>query len=289
MKNSMFLSNLSIVDHAYIDTNGLIVGGSFNPSFIISGEMDEVEQVVIDFSTCKKDVKAIIDDKEIGMDHKLWIGEFSNCEVQDDGVESFKISTPVWDITLPYNAVHFVNAPHYDTDSIGVHMQKFVQSELEKKYPTIKVEVINTVEAHGMPWMTNKAYFTYSHGLKNSTSWGCQNIAHGHLSYINIVAEDEIGATLLGQKIAAYLDRTMFVWEENLNPDTNTISYSTERGQFKLTQRSNDAKVCLFNTETTIENLTNAICDMFADDLNLIFASEVYISEGLSKGAVYYV
>ena len=52
-----FLTHVSCVDHAYIDNNGCVVGGSFHPNFIIGGTPDPVEKVVVDFSTVKKDVK----------------------------------------------------------------------------------------------------------------------------------------------------------------------------------------------------------------------------------------
>jgi 6-pyruvoyl-tetrahydropterin synthase len=287
MQSTMFLSNLTVVDHAYVNQYGDIVGGSFNPSFVVEGEVDEKEQVVIDFSTCKKDIKSIIDSKEIGLDHKLWIGNFSNCSVEATANNaSYIITTPQWVIEAPENAVRFVDETYYDVDSIGMAMQSFVTRELQKKYPTVNVKVYNNVDAHGLPFLKDKSYFRYSHGLKNSTSWGCQNIAHGHLSYISIVGEDEIGAKALSQKIAAELDGIMFVWTEN---ETQTgLGYTTERGEFKLTVRGNP-KIQYCTTETTIENLVEMISVMYAKDLKSIYAEQIYVSEGLSKGAVFYV
>lgn len=288
MQNStMFLSNLTVVDHAYIDNEGHIVGGSFNPSFIVEGDVDPTEQVVIDFSTCKKDIKGIIDSKDNGLDHKLWIGEFSNCEVTaTERQDGYIISTPHWDIEVPENAVHFLNEKYYDIDSIGIYMQKFVTNELKKKYPTVNVKVYNNTEAHSLPYLKEKAYFRYTHGLKNSTSWGCQNIAHGHLSFISIYGEDQIGANALAQKIAADLDRTMFIWTDNETHDG--LEYTTQRGKFKLTIQGKP-KLMYLNTETTIENLVTMIGRKYNRELEAVYAEEVYVSEGLSKGAVYYV
>ena len=79
MRSTMFLSDVTVLDHAYIDDSGFIVGGSFHPCFNVSGEIDGTEQVVVDFSAIKKQIKALIDSKETGYDHKLWIIEgFSN-------------------------------------------------------------------------------------------------------------------------------------------------------------------------------------------------------------------
>jgi hypothetical protein len=72
-KSTMFLANLSVVDHAVLIPEGLIRGNSHNPSFEVSGVVDEVENVVCDFSTIKKRMKQLIDDHDMGFDHKCWI------------------------------------------------------------------------------------------------------------------------------------------------------------------------------------------------------------------------
>ena len=288
----MFLSNISVVDHAYIDSNGHIVGGSFNPSFIVDGEVDELEQVVIDFSTCKKDIKAIIDSKEFGMDHKLWVGEFSNVEVvaEDTG---FRLTTPHWLIKVPKNALHFTTLQEYTTSSVGEYLQQFVEKHLRQTYPTVKLTVLNNTDAHtvNIPDLGPMAFFRYTHGLKNSTSWGCQNIAHGHLSYIRIASHDAIGAALVAQEIATTVDNTMFIWRENHTPHIkgDSVAYSTERGAFSLTMRSREPKIKLLSTETTIEHLVDVIAHVFATELRNIEATAIYVSEGLSKGAVHYI
>ena len=68
---TMFFSQPTVIDHAYIDQEGRVVGGSFNPDFLVTGEIDPKEKVVIDFGTGKKQIKALIDHKEFGYDHKL--------------------------------------------------------------------------------------------------------------------------------------------------------------------------------------------------------------------------
>src|SRR5574343_1490291 len=110
MKSSIFLSDLTVVDHAYINSQGQVIGGSFNPGFIVSGEVDPVEKVVVDFSTIKKDVKYSID-KHIddyhhnGFDHKIWFIEgYSGGEYRqfEDKIE-FK--TPAFKARVPLDAV----------------------------------------------------------------------------------------------------------------------------------------------------------------------------------------
>lgn len=296
-RSTMFLSNLSVVDHAYIDHNGEIVGGSFNPSFLVSGDVDETEQVVIDFSTCKKDLKAIIDDKETGIDHKLWIGNFSKCTFSfyqtESGGQFVKIKTPVWDINVPANAVHLVDSAIYDTDMVGAYMQDFVNKKLQSKYPGVQVTVYNNTETHGMPYFKNMTMFRYTHGLKDSTSWGCQNIAHGHLSYVSVWGDDEVGCKILSSEIANFLDRTMFVYDTNLGRTDDgfiKIQYTTERGAFTLERRVSDTtNILVLPHETTIEHLVDMIARTFEYELKEVGAYELYVSEGLTKGAVHYV
>jgi hypothetical protein len=56
--------------------------------FALSLQIPSTEKVVVDFSTVKKSIKEIIDHKETGFDHKLWVIEgWSKCEVIiSDGV-----------------------------------------------------------------------------------------------------------------------------------------------------------------------------------------------------------
>lgn len=51
-KSSIFLRNISVVDCAIVYPDGTIHGHSFHPNFIVTGDVDEQEQVVIDFSQC---------------------------------------------------------------------------------------------------------------------------------------------------------------------------------------------------------------------------------------------
>ena len=108
----LFLSDLTVVDHAYIDDSGNVVGGSFNPTFYVAGNVDPVEQVVVDFSTIKKDIKNIIDSRLIGFDHKLWVIDgYSNVNTlswnslsHDTDATQVEIETPTTKLSIPESA-----------------------------------------------------------------------------------------------------------------------------------------------------------------------------------------
>jgi 6-pyruvoyl-tetrahydropterin synthase len=292
----MFLSELSIVDHAFINIWGNVEGGSFNPTFFVSGEIDPIENVVVDFSTIKKDIKAIIDSKEIGFDHKLWFIEgYSQGEylIEDDQIS---ITTPTTSLLLPTNAVKIikhdsVTPTTHSTESIGAVFAQLVQEELRKQYgASISVECRNTITVHSpLGDHASFAYFSYVHGLKDSTSWGCQNVAHGHLSFVQIqpVTPD---TKILARTIAEDIDETIFINKENIlhqDDDTITIGYTTGRGYFETTYTfAAYRSIIILETETTIEHLVDFISNVYMQALNEVNATALYVSEGLSKGAV---
>lgn len=288
--STMFLSNLSIVDHAYIDHRGNVVGGSFNPSFLVSGEVDPVEQVVVDFSAVKKQIKAIIDDKEYGFDHKLWfIQGYSNGTLFQDSDTTLRIVTPTTQLQMPVNAVKVIPDGIYSIDAIGRHMGELVERELSKLHPKInvRVECLNSVDAHFPTNARSAALFRYAHGLKDSTSWGCKNIAHGHLSYVQLLPVNEVTSKLV-ETITQQLDDTIFVFRDNIirdDEDVLVVGYDSERGRFDAAYQKNAYKLVILETETTVEHLVDYVVGAFAEEFDALGVSHVLVSEGLSKGA----
>lgn len=293
--STMFLNQISVVDHAYIDDTGAVIGGSFNPDFLVSGDIDPVEKVVVDFSTIKKDIKKIIDAKEDGFDHKLWlIVGYSNAFAIDTEDGYYEVLTPKLVLRLPKNAVKVFEAHEYSSETTGYAIGQWVEDKLREQYPTIRVECINNVEAHtshytyGNNDKAQPSFFTYVHGLKDSTSWGCQNIAHGHLSFIQLYPVSVEGLRLQ-QKIASDLDGTIFIRKENIKQIDETgvaIEYTTDRGTFSAAYDTEELPVVILETETTIEFLAAYIRDRYKPELEAAKVHKLFVSEGLSKGAV---
>ena len=296
MKSTMFLSNITAVDHAYIDNRGHVIGGSVNPTMLVSGNIDTTENVVIDFSSVKKSIKEIIDAKYSGFDHKLWIIEgYSRCTVVNQGLPNITIETPVLSIEAPRDAFKFIaQTEFFQTsykDAVIRQMEHELNVGLNLLYPGVNITVeVNFEEAFwGNTMMdTPMIPFRYVHGLKASTSWGCQNIAHGHLSYLAASTDHPMEAEIVLQKIAADIDNTIFVWGENIKSvdDFHTfVEYFTGRGVFKMTI-SHDLNVIALKTETTVEFLAEAIASEYGDMLKAAGVSRLFVSEGLNKGAV---
>ncbi|TBR56916.1 hypothetical protein B4U84_26075 [Westiellopsis prolifica IICB1] len=293
---SIFLSGVTVVDHAYIDNQGNIVGGSFNPGFLVTGKIDPVEKVVVDFSTIKKTIKGLLDERLTGFDHKLWILEgYSKCkkEFQEDRVS---IQSASLQLNIPSNALKVFDANKYSIKEIELAFDQYLNQKLAVLYPGVKVKCFNTINSQQLiPSQYPVSYFTYCHGLKNSTSWGCQNNSHGHLSFISLLGEQtdkqQVGSTelfTLQKEIAKELDRTIFLWKDNLTLQKNdwvTIEYATEdRGYFLAEYCTKRNKLAFLNTETTVEFLANYVCYRWKNELNSTGATVVALSEGLSKG-----
>lgn len=291
-KATMHLNHVTVLDHAYVGRDGMIHGGSFHPSFLVEGDVDPVEKVVIDFSTVKKMVKAHIDDNEIGFDHKLWILDgHSNCEylIEDDRIEVFSHR---FKVNLPRNAVKIFHCDSYSTYQIGRALEAYVEAMMQATHPGIRITCYNSTTPHVIN-DADVSMFTYVHGLKDSTSWGCQNNSHGHLSFVQVISDaissnaDELKA--IEQRIANQLDGTIFINKENItenNGEWLTIEYETEaRGKFLAMYQITATRMIILDTETTIEYLIEYVAERFKNELALCGAAAIMVSEGLAKGA----
>lgn len=282
MKSSIFLRNITVLDHAYIDEYGFVKGRSFHISAIVTGEVESQESVVVDFSRCKKLLKSFIDDKEEGFDHKLWVYTDSNVvsmEVSIDQETAQRrtiIDTPYIHIDCPSNAISLVEQTKFT-------LENYLTKKMQSEFPELNINVAIEFTEDGL---TNRgSYFSYSHGLKNSSSWGCQNICHGHTSFVEI-DNNGVDEYFLRNDIAEYLNDAVIINRENIVEQTVfniAIEYqSTDRGRFYVNYKI-PHKWIVFDTETTIEYIIEHVAEEFKDRLK---GKTLYISEGLSKGAI---
>lgn len=282
--STMFLTSVTCIDHAYIDQYGHVVGGSFSPDFWVFGDVDPQEQVVIDFSQCKKQIKEAIDNVKDGYDHKLWfIPGFSQGEyVIENG--RVTITTQALTIEGPEDMVRVFKTANTYND-----FDQELSAHLLTKIPKVGITIgLDPSKQFTIPNRMTPSFFRYSHGLKSSTSYGCKNIAHGHLSYIAIDSKRP-GAFILQEKIAKLLDKSMFVFKENIKD--NVIEYNCARGHFKITINTNvfnPQPICIMTSETTIENIVEEIHNMYKDSFREEEVYSLYISEGVHKGACKY-
>lgn len=314
--SSIFLSSVTVVDHAFIDASGIIRGMSYNPTFVVTGTVDQHENVVIDFSSVKKELKALIDDRDTGFDHKLWIiaapdGVGSKVYIAPEVDKQYSkpngritVSTAGAQLSVPSDAVRVIELAR--GQSIVDYWNQYLTDGLSKLHPDIDVKVQTNLgmlmtSLTGSVDVPGRFSFNYIHGLRDSTSFGCQNIAHGHLSYMQILDANFQACT--SEEVAEILRRmcftfgqAVFVWKDNVLDHTSSARYvtveytSTNRGRWYARYDRQFYNVRTLLTETTIEHLVEYIAECFRADLKTLVrkhgARYLAISEGLTKGAV---
>lgn len=281
MESSIFLNDLTVIDYSIITPQGVIVGGAATLNLVISGEVEPHEGVVIDFSACKKQIKKLIDGKG-GFDHKCWVNLDDSAIVMDLAETYHQIThrSSGLSIKAERDAFAYVsNDPTVDiAEFLNSHMAPYVVSSVSLNTNIIPSPHINTTPA----------IFRYVHGLKNSTSYGCKNIVHGHKSWIGaVVAEENQGVCdHILRGIATDLDGCIFAHAEDMQSTEGgvyKIGYDTdERGKMSM---SFTQKLIVLETQTTVEHIVEYIRARYYDQLKYVGVKELFVSEGLCKGA----
>lgn len=301
MNSELFFNNITCIDHAFIDNMGAVVGGSYHPIITVKGKVTEDESVVVDFSTGKKQMKAVIDhnDGKIGLDHKLWvIPGYSACMVKNHSDTHFEIETQNGSrLILPKTDVHVVSG-NFD-GSVMNTVARDIASILGVQMPEYEFDVQLTQVPFSLT--QNPMMFRYTHGLKNSSSYGCKNIAHGHLSFFEVTkfgndyredcSDCQTGMRLIEDTLRG-INNSMFIMRDNIiSEDQEWIEfgYETPRGKMWARINRNLQPSIIVDSETTIEYLAEFVASRMMSALLLAKVKEFRISEGLQKGVVYRV
>lgn len=300
---TLFLQNISCIDHALIDNEGVLVGGSYHISCYVSGDVVGDEQVVVDFSKLKGSIKKLIDDIQIGYDHKCWIiPGYSNCEAIPKSIDEISVTANSFEIDAPSDAFAIFKTTHDNARAlkatIEVELSKFLRDELVKIYPEINLRVIAILNQDAFipaQLKHNTVYFNYTHGLKNSSSVGCQNIAHGHYSFISLSSTNlqrQIGDGFLTKlkNELGYSNPNIFIFRENIVEETDEfieIEYDCPRGHFRARYLKSKYQIIILETETTIENIIDWFVEKYKKEFSVFGIKQVFISEGLQKGSYY--
>lgn len=307
---SIFLTNVTVIDGAFVTERGMVEGASFNPKFVVTGPVTEDEQVVIDFGRIKKKLKEWIDDKAEGFDHKLWFCEgLSSGHVQPDldSERGLALVTPVLEAKGDDAYIRVVPARTLDHNlGLVMRLQKeigiFLNEKLSKEFPGVNAQVILSTDASDMGFTlvdSSRLWFRYSHGLRNSTSFGCQQPLHGHLSYLQLLKRNDNDFVPCPSSelffVRKSLDDAVFVDKANVmshdEADTRISYASMSRGRFTVWYKSLSSsgaahKVFVLDTETTVEHLAEWIKVTYWESLRRSGATHLAVSEGLTKGAI---
>ncbi len=335
---TIYMSSVTTVDMAYYTPDHKIRGLSFRPCISVSGKLVDGEEVVADFSSIKKDMKHAIDDHLRGYDHKLvYDPEIARLEPSyAPGVATLlPITRAPHDHLLPGYCTSLVTAGmngfrtlEYAKTVLGVirsenlhtlHILEIMAAELEGylsvKFPSLSFQVTaNSVvedlsDAQLTPAgyaITRPCYFSYTHGLAQSTSWGCQFIAHGHTSFLQLLGNrgvDTLGFLDMSRhpnqmpleeillEIRRSLDDKYIVNSKYVHPTQHQhlayVSYvSQDRGRMEYQFDTRRVGMLVIDDEPTIENIANWIIEQWGPYLRKQGATGIYVSEGLTKGAL---
>jgi 6-pyruvoyl-tetrahydropterin synthase len=307
----MFLHNVTLIDAAYLHESGFPCGLSINPVFFVEGELSAEEQVVGDFSAVKKEIKDLIDDKESGFDHKLWVDtDVFTLEVGNDqgiatGKQEVRLQTDYFTLSVPANALRRTPglldcAPRqYGWVALSNNISRLLADYLNIRFSeagrsyrvSVHVPMPTAIDLSGIGAhygismrQFDTLLFSYTHGLPKSSSWGCQNILHGHTSFVTLAGGGK-GQHALLQEIHDYLyDAYVVDSHTQAHKRPGIIRYTTDRGAFKL-ELSDKLRTVVLDKAPTIENIVDHVAQKYARQLHEAGTTLLAISEGLWKGA----
>lgn len=281
-----------------------VEGFSKMVSVEVFGPVNKEEQVIIDFSSIKKVLKSFVDDPVVGFDHKLLVNNevILAPSVELNFVQSKKGTRQLIEIRNPHRDFEMAFRAKGDSSFLRIYTGKL--QDAISNYLTRSVRELYECEdlcivAHlsgNVPTSDTKyrGKFNYIHGLAHSTSWGCENIIHGHSSWvqaINDLGEVDVQVT---DHIAEYLDGNYLVNDEYVKDNRYRydfspvkIKYTSDcRGKWSLVIPSHH--LLPLGAEPTIENIVSHLVEVWEDELKENNIVKLIVSEGLTKAGVWY-
>lgn len=283
----LFVNDLTVIDFSYLCTQRGMVGESWIVDLTLHGELDE-QNMVLDFSKVKKQVKRIIDDT---VDHKLAIPtEYSGVNVQHiEGQDYIKVefesnSGEKIAISSPSDAYCFVDADRIEMSHVIKHLASVIKPQLPANVKKVELS-LRAEDISGF-------YYHYTHGLKKHDG-NCQRIAHGHRSKIQIFENDmksprlEKEASKLWEDIYVATDEDEVTESELefISKTQSQVAYKYESSQGKFELAMEKASVYSMPVDTTVE----LIAQYLADKLKAQYPHNSYkvvAYEGVAKGAI---
>lgn len=296
---SIFLQNVSHIDGAYISADGRLRGLSVNPLFCLSGTVNNTESVVLDFGKARRVIKDCLDCHATGYDHKLWVDPLCTRVERNVTDRRVQLRTPYFALEAPPDAVRFVDgllaggsSPASVSTALCGNAKAHLASHLpclsqvavspHGSQPTIPVPLL---EAAGCSALVTST-FNYTHGLPHSSSYGCQNIVHGHSSFCVLGSDSGDGLDALAAAVRAFLHNKHVYDTATListPSDVTSLAYETKRGVFALAIRTE--YTLPIPIAPTIENLAQVVANQFRDEFLACNVRLFGLSEGLWKGA----
>ena len=283
MQKGLFIENITNIDSSFFDQEIGIVGETYIVDMHLYGQLND-EDMIIDFSTIKKDAKAFIDEH---LDHLFLVPKQnkhikvqqhpSHYEVHGHYGPGDKKHKKLHYIA-PHAALTLIDSTHISPESLVDYLEQNLTPQLPKNIQ----KVCYTLRYEAIPG----PYFRYSHGLRNHQG-NCQRLIHGHRSKMLILNQDQLDKECTQAQCQAwqviYLvdqhDIQNRYQEENI--DYLSIAYDAPQGHFSLSLPEQDCQI--MPKLVTIENIADFL---YEKHVSLKSNTQVRVYEGLQKGAL---
>lgn len=285
----LFVNDLTVIDFSYLCTKRGMVGESWIVDLTLHGELDE-QNMVLDFSKVKKQVKRIIDDT---VDHKLAIpSQWQHTLVTHiDNTDYIKVefkqqSGAQISISSPDDAFCFIDAPSVTMEDVILHLASVIKPQLPSNVQKVELS-LRAEDISGF-------YYHYTHGLKKHDG-NCQRIAHGHRSKIQIFENGMKSPKLEKLWSSKWADIYVATEEDvvdapqleflDLGEQQIGFKYESSQGKFELAMEQ--AAVYVMPVDTTVELIAQYIADKLKTEIPEN-SYKVIAYEGVAKGAIAY-
>lgn len=283
----LFINDLTVVDAAYLDAERGFVGESYQVDIILQGSLDE-QSMILDFSTIKKHIKAIIDAE---IDHKLLVPHAAdNCSVIIGNQRTqinYKLSNNSFiQLKCPNEAFCLLESEIINKELLETYLKHIILLQLPDNVLGMELTLRNE--------STNTPYYQYIHGLKKHNG-NCQRIAHGHRSKLEIYINDSYHTELVNDWAERWRDTYLLSKEDIVSEsdltftvlknefDKISTAYHAPQGHFELLMPA--YLVAVIESDTTVEMLAKYI----GETIKTRFPNDkvtVNAYEGIGKGAI---
>lgn len=321
-----FFDNSITLDHTYIDNQGDIIGGSFNPSILIQESNDYSDP---DLDVIKNNIVDIMTSPITGIDGKLWIIQhISKCRIIINNIEidcwedmtcyhettMVTVITPSIILQLPKYGITLIHCDDinntYSIENVEKWLNRYLTQQtvltnlsVPANAPSAQYCLVNTINTlhHKPKDLYPVHFFSYLHGISGQDQTKThdvyygnekkENIAHGHLSFIQIISDDaQCGR--IGEIISQELNYSIFLNKKHvysLSSHQVAVSYTSRKLQIEYkawfcVDDQSKHKIIVLENEPTLNDIVEYIIEKYHDMLQSINAKGIYVSEGLSQG-----
>ena len=308
-KISILLDHITCLDacEVWVDDSSddyvQMEGFSKMVSVEVFGPVDEKEQVIIDFGEVKKVLKGLIDDPVKGFDHKLLLTQSLALKptVELDYEEKDGKVRQIVVIRNPHREHQVAFKIKGDSGFLRIYqgtlkqaLEEYLTRELREMYECEALDVKVYLNSKAVS-SDNKyrAYFNYMHGLAHSSSWGCQNMLHGHTSWVQAIDDQGCVNVRVSDLIAEYLDGNYLVHDIHMvevylyDHTPEKVKYTSEdRGKWVMKLPGH--YIFPLDDEPTIENIVAHVAEQWEEEFEENNIIKLVISEGLTKAGTWY-